>query len=60
MGWLALAAGAAAGTWAFSAYGLNALSAPAGTLLVLALATGGMTLRERTDFAAEKGGDEPA
>jgi uncharacterized membrane protein YoaK (UPF0700 family) len=59
MGWSALALGAAAGTWAFSAYGLNALSAPAGTLLVLALTTGGMTLRERSDLAAEKGGDDP-
>jgi uncharacterized membrane protein YoaK (UPF0700 family) len=58
MGWSALALGAAAGTWAFSAYGLNALSAPAGTLLVLALATGGMTLRERTDLAAEERGDD--
>ena len=59
MGWSALALGAGAGAWAFSVYGLNALSAPAGAILLLALAAGGMTLRERTDLAAEERGDQP-
>ena len=59
MGWLALAIGAAAGTWAFSASGLRALNAPAGALLVLALATAVMTLRVRSTSAAEEGGDQP-
>jgi uncharacterized membrane protein YoaK (UPF0700 family) len=35
LGWSALAAGAAAGTWAFSAYGLLSLILPAGCILVL-------------------------
>jgi uncharacterized membrane protein YoaK (UPF0700 family) len=40
LGWIALAVGAAAGAWAFSAYGLLALALPAGCVLILAGATG--------------------
>jgi uncharacterized membrane protein YoaK (UPF0700 family) len=44
MGWAGLAAGAAAGTWAFSAHGLLALTVPAGCVLSLAGITGLTTL----------------
>jgi uncharacterized membrane protein YoaK (UPF0700 family) len=52
LGWSALAAGAAAGTWAFSGYGLLALTVPAGCVLTMAGFTGLLAL------AAEKRPDE--
>jgi uncharacterized membrane protein YoaK (UPF0700 family) len=58
LGWAALAAGAAAGTWAFSAYGLLALTVPAGCVLSLAGITGLMTLTAGGRPAGEERRDE--
>jgi uncharacterized membrane protein YoaK (UPF0700 family) len=59
MGWAALAAGAAAGTWAFSAHGLLALTVPAGCVLTLAGITGLTTLTVSGGPAAEERLDQP-
>ncbi|GAC1328679.1 MAG: YoaK family protein [Beijerinckiaceae bacterium] len=51
LGWLAMAAGAAAGSWAFSLHGLTALVVPAFSVLGLALVTG--LTPQRTESAAD-------
>jgi uncharacterized membrane protein YoaK (UPF0700 family) len=53
-GWAALAAGAAAGTWAFSAYGLLALTVPAAGVLGLAGLTALMALAARGGRVVEE------
>jgi uncharacterized membrane protein YoaK (UPF0700 family) len=57
--WFALAFGAAAGAWAFSAYGLFALAVPAGCILAVAGVTGLMVPNAGLGTAAEKRSDEP-
>jgi uncharacterized membrane protein YoaK (UPF0700 family) len=59
LGWLALALGAAAGTWTFAAHGLLALTVPAGCVLILAGVTGVMTLRAHIGMTAEERTDQP-
>jgi uncharacterized membrane protein YoaK (UPF0700 family) len=58
LGWSALAVGAAAGTFGFATSGMLALAVPAGCLLILALATGLVTLRAAD--AGEERPDEPS
>ena len=58
LGWLALAAGAAAGTWAFATDGLLALAVPGGCLLILAGVTALITLKAGDGTPAEEWSDQ--
>jgi uncharacterized membrane protein YoaK (UPF0700 family) len=56
--WSALAFGAAAGAWAFSAYGLFALAVPAGCIMSVAGLTALMVLNAGVGTAAEERSDK--
>src|SRR5947209_8620920 len=58
LGWLALAAGAAAGPWAVATDGLRALALPAGGRLILPGATARSTLKAGDGTPAEEWSDQ--